>query len=323
MLVARFALIFLLAIFILVPTFAGEKTGGVLPAPTGALRPIKVAPNTYYVQGETEMGSPQNRNFISNAGFVITDGGVVVIDSLGSPVLAKAFIAAIKKLTSKPIRKVIVTHYHADHIYGLQVFKALGAQVVAHAAGKPYLTSDLGAQRLASSRQTLAPWVDESTRLVAADEWITGETTFTLGKERFVVKPVGPAHTAEDIALFVPSTGVLFAGDLVFKSRIPYVGNADSRGWIAALNALKLVAPKLIIPGHGPHSENAQREIEFTSDYLTYLRQAMSPAAMSLDPFDEAYAKADWSEYDGYPLFRAANRMNAYNIYLAIQQEAP
>lgn len=286
------------------------------------LDPIKVAPNTYYVQGMAEMGSVHNRNFISNAGFVITDGGVVVIDSLGSPVLAQALVASIKNLTAQPIRKVIVTHYHADHIYGLQVFKALGAQIVAHAAGKLYLSSDVGAQRLASSRQTLAPWIDDSTRLVAADEWISGETTFTMGKVRFVIKPVGPAHTAEDIALFVPSTGVLFAGDLVFQARIPYVGNADSRGWIAALTALKGVAPKIIVPGHGPHSNHALQEIKFTSDYLAHLRAMMSPAALNLDPFDEAYAKADWTEYEGYPLFRAVNRMNAYNIYLSIQQEA-
>ena len=96
-------------------------------APTGArfaeLHPIKVAPNTYYVQGATAMASPENRNFISNAGFVITDQGVVVVDALGSPALAEALVLAIGKLTAQPIRKVIVTHYHADHIYGLQVLK--------------------------------------------------------------------------------------------------------------------------------------------------------------------------------------------------------
>ena len=269
------------------------------------------------------MGSPENRNFISNAGFVITKAGVVVIDSLGPPVMAKALVAAIKKLTNQPILKVIVTHYHADHIYGLQVFKSLGAQIVAHAAGRPYLSSDIGAQRLASSRQTLAPWIDESTRLVPADEWITKETEFSLGKQRFVINPVGPAHTAEDIALYVPATGVLFAGDLVFQSRIPFVGNADSRGWISALAALTTVAPKIIVPGHGPHSDAALREIKFTSDYLLYLRAMMSSAALNLDEFDAAYAAADWSAYESYPLFRAVNRMNAYNIYLSIQQEAP
>ena len=323
MLTRRLATWFVLASCLAQPLTGWTKGNGVPPAPTDELRPIKVAANTYYVQGETEMGSPQNRNFISNAGFVITDGGVVVIDALGSPALAKALIAAIKKLTAQPIRIVVVTHYHADHIYGLQVFKALGARIIAHAAGQAYLSSDIGAQRLASSRQTLAPWIDDTTRLVGADEWVTGEKRFSLGKQRFVIKPVGPAHTAEDIALFAESLGVLFVGDLMFKSRIPFVGNADSKGWIAALTEIIKVAPRIIVPGHGSHSNNALREAKFTSDYLTYLRTVMTPAAVNLDSFDDAYRAADWSEFEAYPLFGAVNRMNAYNIYLSIQQEAP
>ena len=84
------------------------------------LKPIQVAPHTYFVRGLPEMGSSKNQNFISNAGFVITPKGVVVVDALGSPVLAKKLIAEIKKLTSQKVVAVIVTHYHADHIYGLQ-----------------------------------------------------------------------------------------------------------------------------------------------------------------------------------------------------------
>lgn len=337
---ARIASYLLGAICALIPLASGassERMGAprnghptiqsVSPAPTDAplpkLDPIKVAANTYYVQGAAEMGSPQNRNFISNAGFVITDRGVVVIDALGSPALAQALVKAIKRLTAQPVRIVIVTHYHADHIYGLQVFKALGAKIIAHAAGRPYLDSDIGAQRLAASRQTLAPWVNDATHLVAADEWITQETTISVGKTRFVITPVGPAHTAEDIVVRVEPSGVLFAGDLVFKSRIPFVGSADSRGWLSALAAMAEGGPKVMVPGHGSHSDHALKELEFTSGYLQYLRTTMSAAAHNLDSFDEAYVAADWSGYESYPLFRAVNRMNAYNIYLSIQQEAP
>lgn len=287
------------------------------------LLPIKVAPNTYYVQGQTEMGSARNRNFISNSGFVITPQGVVVVDALGSPVLARALIAAIGKLTPQLIHTVIVTHYHADHIYGLQEFKALGARIIAHRAGRDYLTSETAAMRLASSRVELAPWIDAQTRLVAADDWLSGAHEFTLGGVRFALKPVGPAHTTEDLALFMPDTGVLFAGDLVFQKRIPYVGNADSQGWIAALNAMETLAPKIVVPGHGPYSTDATREIRFTRDYLIHLRHSMSRAAINLDSFDDAYAAADWAAYENVPLFRAVNRMNAYNVYLSIQSSAP
>jgi glyoxylase-like metal-dependent hydrolase (beta-lactamase superfamily II) len=335
MLMLRFARWFLLASCLASPLAGSAKGDGVgaqrsghpaiqsIPAPSGELRSIKVAPNTYYVQGAAEMGSPQNRNFISNAGFVVTADGVVVIDALGSPALAQSLVKTIRRVTMQPIRTVIVTHYHADHIYGLQIFRGLGAKVIAHVAGRPYLTSDIGAQRLASSRETLAPWVNEDTHLVAADQWIDQETTFSLGKTRFVITPVGPAHTAEDVVVRVEPTGILFVGDLVFKSRIPFVGNADSRGWISALETMAKTAPKVIVPGHGAHSDQATKELLFTRDYLNHLRAMMSPAALNLDPFEQAYSAADWSQYESYPLFGAVNRMNAYNVYLSIQQESP
>jgi glyoxylase-like metal-dependent hydrolase (beta-lactamase superfamily II) len=283
--------------------------------------PIAIAKDVYYVRGLTAMASPQNRNFISNAGFVITPAGVVVMDGLGSPALARSLVAAIRKLTSQPIHTVVVSHYHADHIYGLQVFKALGARIIAHRLGQDYLGSDVAAQRLADSRKTLAPWIDEETKLIPADLWLDKEYRFTLGGMSFILKPVGPAHTPEDLALFVPERDVMFCGDLVFQSRIPFVGTANSKGWIAALNAMQQLAPKTIIPGHGPHSDQAGRDIQFTRSYLEHLRNSMRQAAINLDAFDDAYAAADWSEFEGYPLFQAVNRMNAYNVYLSIQSE--
>ena len=101
-----------------------------------AMQAKQVAPNTYYVEGLSELGSSANQNFISNAGFVITPAGVVVIDALGSPELARRLIAQIRKVTDKPLHTVIVTHYHADHVYGLQVFADRGIPILAHQAGR-------------------------------------------------------------------------------------------------------------------------------------------------------------------------------------------
>ena len=110
-------------------------------------------------------------------------------------------------------------------------------------------------------------------------------------------------------------------GDLVFRGRIPYVGNADSKGWLTSLDRIDQFKPKIVIPGHGAISTNPVEDIRFTRVYLQYLRQSMSTAAVNMDPFEEAYKQTDWSEYEGMPLFRAANRMNAYNVYLSIQAE--
>ncbi|OZA06381.1 MAG: MBL fold metallo-hydrolase [Polynucleobacter sp. 24-46-87] len=282
---------------------------------------MQVAPHTYFVQGRAELGSSQNQNFISNAGFVITPKGVVVIDALGSPVLAQKLIKEISKLTNQKIIAVVVTHYHADHVYGLQEFKKIGAKVYAQGEGRNYLSSETAKQRLIASRVDFAPWVNDQTKLLPADTWIDKQLKLNIGGVEFFISRVGPAHAPEDLLVYIPSEEVLFAGDLVFRGRIPFVGNADSKGWLKALDEFERFNPKVVIPGHGPQSIDPIEDIRFTRDYLRYLRESMGPSALDLDPFEEAYAKTDWSEYEGMPLFKAANRMNAYNVYLSIQAE--
>lgn len=289
--------------------------------PVPAMVAQKVSPSAWYVEGVSALGSPANQNFISNAGFVVTPAGVVVIDALGSPALATRLIAEIRKVTPQPVTHVIVTHYHADHIYGLQAFKAQGARIVAHRAARAYMTSETARLRLETSRQELAPWIDAQTRLVEADEWIDKDKELVVGGVRFQLKHVGPSHTLEDLAIYLPSEKVLFAGDLVFRSRIPYVGQADSRHWIVALDDLLAFDTAVIVPGHGPLSSEARKDMQLTRDYLVYLRTAMGQAARNLEPFEEAYQATDWTRFEHLPLFRVANRMNAYNTYLLLEQE--
>lgn len=297
---------------------AADAAGTTVPA----LQATQVGDRVWFVQGVAALGSPANRNFISNAGFIVTDDGVVVVDALGSPALAEELLSEIRRVTSQPVRHVIVTHYHADHIYGLQAFKAAGAAILAHSAGREYLNSDTAQKRLEASRLELGPWVDDKTRLVPADRWLDqDETHLRVGSYDILIRHVGPAHTPEDLVVFVPKLGVLFSGDLFFRGRIPFVGQADSRLWISSLERLIDYKPRVVVPGHGPASTDPMADLVMTRDYLVYLRQTMGEAAHNLEPFEDAYARADWSRYEKMPLFRAANRMNAYNTYLLMEQQ--
>ena len=307
-------LVRLLALFVLLPAAA--------TAAEPELKAVQVAERVWFVQGGAALGSPANRNFISNAGFVVTDDGVVVVDALGSPALAKELLAEVRRVTPQPVRHVILTHYHADHIYGLQALKAAGAGIVAHAAAREYLNSDAAARRLEASRSELAPWIDAETRLVQADRWLDAdETTLVVGGTEIRIRHLGPAHTSEDLAVYVPAAGALFVGDLVFRGRVPFVGQADSRRWIASLDRLIAFKPSLVVPGHGPVSREPLADLQLTRDYLVHLRKTMGEAAKAMEPFDEAYAKTDWSRFEHLPLFRVANRMNAYNTYLLMEQQ--
>ena len=286
------------------------------------MRVEAVGPHSHYVQGLTQLGSTKNQNFISNAGFVITPEGVVVIDALGSPRLAERLTQSIRQLTDKPVTHVILTHYHADHIYGLQHFKQLGAQIIAHAASREYIQSDTARLRLEASRTDLAPWINEQTRIVPADVWIDGPTSIKVGGVVFELTPVGPSHTPEDLTVYVPSEKVLFAGDLFFNGRLPFVGQANSRQWILSLEKLLAFDAQAVVPGHGAASTEPKKDIGTTRDYLRHLRQSMGEAVENFVPFEEAYDKTDWSAFERMPMFGPANRMNAYNTYLLLEQEA-
>lgn len=283
---------------------------------------VQVAPQVWMAQGVSALGSSANRNFISNAAFVVTHDSVVVVDALGSPALALELLAEIRRVTPLPVKHVIVTHYHADHIYGLQTFRDHGARVIAHTRAQEYLNSDTARLRLKDSRESLFPWIDEQTRLVPADRWLEGSTQLTIGGTRFEISHAGPAHTPEDLVVWLPEHRVLLAGDIVFRGRIPFVGLADSGGWVKALDRLLAYDAQVIVPGHGPVSTEAQADLQLTRDYLVHLRTAMGQAAQELEPFEDAYARTDWSRYESMPLFRAANRINAYNTYLLMELSA-
>lgn len=282
----------------------------------------QVSPRGYYVEGLTQLGSPRNQNYISNAGFVVTPAGVVVIDALGSPHLAERLLKAIAQVTDQPVTDVIVTHYHADHIYGLQAFKQRGARIVAHRGAREYLQSETAHLRLEASRTDLAPWIDAETRLVPADEWIDGPVRLRRGGVEFQIEHVGPSHTPEDLTVFVPSEKLLFAGDLFFNGRLPFVGKADSSQWVRSLDRLLAHDAAVVVPGHGPASREPARDIGMTRDYLRHLRQSMGQAVDDFVPFEEAYAATDWSAFEHMPMFGPANRMNAYNTYLLMEEEA-
>lgn len=290
-------------------------------APTSVEMEIKkVSEHVYYVEGVPGIAT-DNEGFISNAGFIVTGDGVVVFDSLGTPSLANKLVQKIKAITKQPIKKVIVSHFHADHIYGLQVFEELGAEIIAPYGAQKYIQSEAAASRLEERQFSLDPWVNENTRLVLPDTTIEKSYTFNMGKITFTINYMGKAHSDGDLTLLVEPDKVLFSGDIIFEGRIPFVGNADSKKWLETLTRLETDGLTALVPGHGPASHNAEDTISLTRRYLAYLRKVMGEGIDDLSPFDEVYADADWSEFKDLPAFNEGNRINAYQVYLSMEAE--
>jgi glyoxylase-like metal-dependent hydrolase (beta-lactamase superfamily II) len=299
---------------------------GMAQAAPLVLEPVQVSKHVWFFQGSAGMASQANKGFMSNAGFVVTADGVVVFDALATPALGEAMADAIRKVTKQPIRRVIVSHYHADHFYGLQALKKQGAQVWAHEKARATLESDDTKRRFEQRVSDLAPWVDRDTKLVPADRWLAlprgGEERFTMGGLHFRVIDASGAHSPEDIMLYVEEDRLLFAGDLFATGRIPFVGNADSARWLLTLEQMLATKPEIVIPGHGASSRTPERDMMFTREYLQYLRKTMGDAVANMASFDEAYAATDWGRFKDYPAFEQANRINAYETYLRMEQES-
>jgi glyoxylase-like metal-dependent hydrolase (beta-lactamase superfamily II) len=289
--------------------------------PDVEMQAIKVSDHVWYVQGKPGTAT-ENEGFVSNASFIITGDGVVLFDTLGTPALAELLLKEIRKLTDEPIRKVIISHYHADHIYGLQVFQDEGAEILAPAGVIDYLNSDSANSRLEERRVSLAPWVNENTRLVAPDRYIKESEEFKLGEVKFTVSALGSAHSEGDLTLFVEPDKVMFTGDVIFDGRIPWLGDADTVNWLATLNDIKNAKPAAIVPGHGGLSNDPEALVKLTYNYLKFVREKMKAAVDDWVPFDDAYDEVDWGEYEYLPAFFDANRRNAYQVYLSLEQES-
>ena len=282
----------------------------------------------YYTLGSPGIPAHDNEGNTSNAGFVVTKDGVVVFDALGTPSLGWALLQAIRKVSDLPVRYNVVSHYHADHIYGLQAFKDhTPTIVVAQDRATEYredeeTSGERANQRLDQRRDALAPWVDAKTRVVPPDITFKQQATLYLGGKSFELIYAGPAHSASDSMMLVQPDGVLFAGDVVQSGRIPFMNadDVDTANWLRSLGEVEKLAPKFIIPGHGRPSTNAGAAIAFTRDYITYVRNAMAKAVADWTDFDAAYNGTDWSKYRDMPAFDANNRGNAYRIFLEMER---
>lgn len=308
---------------------AGAQDVSPYPAITIPLK-IDQAPgkSVWYSTGNPGIPGKDNEGNTSNAGFVVTSDGVVVFDALGTPSHGWALLREIRKVTDKKIRYVVASHYHADHIYGLQAFKDhADAIIVAQERSGEYKDNEETAdekanQRLDQRRSALFPWVDGNTRVVPPDVTFSERMTIALGDRRLTLLHAGPAHSSSDIMMMVEPDGVLFAGDIVQNGRIPFMNSDDvsTVKWLDALGAVEKLDPKFIIPGHGRTSTEAKQAIAFTRDYIQNLRNTMAAAVQNWTDFDVAYDQADWSKYRDMPAFASNNRGNAYRIYLELEK---
>ncbi len=123
------------------------------------------------------------------------------------------------------------------------------------------------------------------------------------------------------MTLYVKTDRVLLSGDIIFEGRVAYIGDSNTKRWLETLKQMETAELVALIPGHGPAASEPNRALKATRRYLAFMREKMGAAVDQLLPFDEAYRAVDWSEWKDMPAFDAANRRNAYAVYLSMEQE--
>lgn len=228
----------------------------------GGLTPI--ADNVYaYV--DVQNASVAN-SFGANAGVIVGTKGVLVVDTLISAKEGKRLLADIRAVTNKPIRYVVDTHYHLDHVLGNSVFEELGAVVVAHettakemkAAGDGLIRS---ANEFGLSEADL-----EGTRVAYPAVAFADRLRIDLGDLTVELLFVAPSHTGGSILVHVPERKTLFTGDVLFTDFHPFLAEGDLAGWLKTLDAVLAQDLERIVPGHGPLS--TKKDIREMKEYL-------------------------------------------------------
>jgi len=281
----------------------------------------QVSKHVYYAEGLAGIGT-DNKGFVSNASVIVTKKGIIVFDALGSPSLAKKLKEAIQRISAQPIKKIFISHYHADHFYGLQGLVQTGTETYAPAGAKRYLSRDGAEIRLNERRKSLKPWVNETTQLIPPQHYIDQDLKFSFGGLDIQVLHFGSTHSDGDIVMFIEQDKVLLTGDLIFTGRIPFIGGNDLIGWQKRIDELAKLPAQWIIPGHGSAFKNFELGSNLTKSYLNLVHSVMKAGVEDLMSFEEIYQATDWSAYEKLPAFNPGNRINAYRVFLNAEKEA-
>ena len=280
---------------------------------------VEIADGVFSFSSVHELMTEANEGAICNLGVIVGANATAVVDSGGSLVEAHELIAAIKRITNKPVRYLINTHMHPDHIFGNAAFRDLGATIVGH-HNLPRALAARGEFYLQRFRGLLGGNMMAGVEIVAPTLLVTERLELDLGRRTLQLRAWKPAHTDNDLTVFESATQTLFGGDLVFMQHLPTI-DGSLLGWLRQMDELAAINATRVIPGHGPVPTAWPAALKAERQYFEVLARDVRKSIADGQPISEAVKTAGLSERGKWQLFEEYNERNATAAFAELEWE--
>jgi glyoxylase-like metal-dependent hydrolase (beta-lactamase superfamily II) len=278
--------------------------------------PQKVAPNVYAFIGATEEASAQNRGAVANQGFIVGDSGIIVIDTGGSDEYGEHMLRAIAKISDKPVVLVITTFTGQDHVLGNGAFKRNKNTIVSTRDADKSMAQHC-ADCLANLKKNIGEDIMANTRVNRPTLLLEQSIQVKIAGRDLEIISLGHSNAPGVLAVYDRTSSVLFAGDLFSFDRLPETREAKIDGWLAAIEALKKLPLKQIVPGHGLVAKPV-RMAEVTA-YLRALKTQAETLYRDGVSLGEVTKRAELPAYSKWALYDLLHRRNVFNLYLELE----
>jgi quinoprotein relay system zinc metallohydrolase 2 len=288
-------------------------------AEPSALPLAPVADGVFSFSSAHALMTKANRGAICNLGVIVGDEAVAAVDSGGSLAEARAFIAAIKMLTQKPVRYVVNTHMHPDHVFGNAAFRDIGATIIGH-HNLPRALSDRKDFYLKRFLDLMGEAAMTGVEIVPPSQLVDDQFTLDLGHRKLELMAWKPAHTDNDLTIYDTKSRTLFGGDLVFTQHVPTL-DGSLLGWMRQLAELAAIPAARVVPGHGAVSAAWPQALDAERTYFEALARDLRKSIADGQIISEAVKTAAQSESSKWELFDEYNERNATAAFAELEWE--